>query len=120
MPSGEGGKEDECEEGEDNGDNEQVGEDNGVLERSSHPDEVQWVLVDGYVVDEGCGVVGANEATTVSVDADAEVADAHTKLCVADNVGNGGCDTRVDLFRCVGRRELFVPHGDEEDAGDEW
>jgi hypothetical protein len=24
------------------------------------------------------------------------------------------------LFRCVGGCELFVPHGDEEDAGDEW
>ena len=120
MPSGEGGKQDECEEGEDDGDNEQVRENNGILEGSSNPDEVQRVLVNGHVVDERCGIVGADEATAVSVDADAEVADAHTKLCVADNVGNCGCDTGVDLFRCVGGCELFVPHGDEEDAGDEW
>ena len=45
VPSREGGEENECEEGEDNGDDEQVWEDDGVLERGGNPNKVERVLV---------------------------------------------------------------------------
>jgi len=88
VPAGEGGEEDEGEEGEDDGDDEQVGEDDGILEGGSNPHEVEGILVDGQIVDERGCVVGADVAAAVPVDADAEVADAHAELCVADDVGD--------------------------------
>lgn len=97
MPSGESGEEDEGEEGKNDGDDEQIGEDDGILEGSGYPDKVEGVLVDRHVVDKSSGVVGANETTAITVDADAKVADTNTELGVADNVCNGSRDTRVDL-----------------------
>ena len=119
VPSGESGEEDEGEEGENDGDDEQIRENDGILEGSGYPHKVERVLVDRHVVDKGSGVVRANETTTITVDANAKVADTNTELGVADDVCNGSRDTRVDLLGCVGGSELFVPHGDEEDAGDE-
>jgi hypothetical protein len=109
VPAREGGQQDEGEEGEDDGDDEQVGEDDGVLESRRDPHQIERVLVDVQVVDERGGVVGADVAAAVSVDADAEVADAHAELGVADNVCDGLRDTGVDLLRGVGGRVLFVP-----------
>lgn len=99
MPAREGGEEDEGEEGEDNGNDEQVGEYDSILEGSRNPDQVQWILVDGQIVDERSCVVGANVTTAVTVDADAEVANTHAELSVTDDVGDGLCNAGVDLFR---------------------
>ena len=46
VPSREGREQDEREEGQDDGDNEEVGEDDGIFERRCDPYEVERVLVD--------------------------------------------------------------------------
>lgn len=116
MPAWKCGEQDKAEECENDGDDEQVGEDNGVLERRCNPDQVQRVLVHRYPLHQRRRVVGADVVTTVLVDADAKVADAHGELCVADNVCNGCSDSGVDLLGRIGGRILFIPHGNEEDA----
>lgn len=98
MPSWEGGKKDEGEEGEDDGDNQEVGEHNGILEGSGNPHKIEGVLIHRQIVDERSCIVGADVAAAVSVDADAEVANADAELGVADNVRNGLCNARVDLL----------------------
>jgi hypothetical protein len=120
VPAREGCQEHEGEEGEDNSHDKEVREDNGVLECRCDPHEVEGILVDVQVVHERSGVVGADVATTVPVDANTEVADADTKLGVADDVRDSLSDTGIDLFRSVGGSVLFVPQRDEEDAWDEW
>lgn len=116
VPPGEGGQQDEAEESEDDGDDEEVREHNGVLERRRDPHEVERVLVYRHALHERRRVVRADIVAAVFVDADPEVADAHGELRVADDVPDGLRDARVDLLGGVGRRVLFVPHGDEEDA----
>ena len=120
MPTREGCQEHESEEGQDDSDNEEVGEDDGVLERCCYPHEVEWILVDREIVHERSCVVRADVATAVPVDADAEVSDAHTELRIANDVRDSLCDARVDLVGRVGGCVLFVPERDEEDARDEW
>jgi hypothetical protein len=120
VPPRKGRKQDECEEGEDDGDDEEVRENDGVLEGCCDPHKVERVLINRQIVDEGGCVVGTNVATAIAVDADAKVANAYTELGVTDNVCDGLCDARIDLFGGVCRCVLFVPQRDEEDAGDEW
>ena len=109
VPSREGGKQDEGEEGENDGDDEKVGEDDGVLESCCDPDEVERVLIDRQVVDERGRIVGADVATAIAIDADTEVSNTHAKLGVTDNVGDGLSDARVDLFSGVSGCVLLVP-----------
>ena len=120
MPAREGGQENKGEECEDDGDDEQIREDDGVLESGGDPHQVERILVDVQVVDECGGVVGADVAAAVSVDADTEVSDAHAELRISDNVCDGLCDAGVDLFGRIRGCVLFIPERDEEDAGDQW
>ena len=83
------------------GDLQEIREDDLVLERLGDPDQVQRVLVDADLLGEQSGVVGAEEATAVRVDADAEVADADFEHRLSDNVGDSGCDAGIDLCRVV-------------------
>lgn len=109
VPAGEGGEENEGEECEDDGNDEEIGEDDGVLEGCCDPHEVERVLVDVQIVDECGGVVGADVAAAVSVDADTEVSDAHSELRISDNVCDGLRDAGVDLFGRIGGCVLFIP-----------
>lgn len=77
MPAGECSEEDECEEGKDDGDDEEVGKYDGVFKCRCYPDKVEGVLVDRDAVCEGGCVVGADPGTTITVDADAEIANSH-------------------------------------------
>lgn len=119
VPAREGCEEDKAEECEDDGDNEQVREDDGVLEGGCDPDQIQGILVHGHTLHQGGSVVGADVVTTVLVDADTKVADAHSELRIADNVCDGLGDAGVDLLSRVGGRILFIPHRNEEDARNE-
>merc|ERR1719282_780169 len=116
VPTGEGGEEEKSDEGEDDGDDEQIREDDLVLERLGDPDQVQRILVNADLLREQSGVVGAEEATAVRVDADAEVADADFEHRLSDNVGDGGCDAGVDLCRVVCGGVVIVVEGYEEDT----
>ena len=97
----------------------QVRENDVVLERAGHPDQVQRVLIDRDLRRQRAGVVAAQERAAVRVDADAEVADAHLELGVADDVGDRRRHARVDLRRVEDGRVVLVVEGDEEDVGDE-
>ena len=90
-----------------------------ILERLGHPDEVQRVLVDADLLREQSGVVGAEEAAAVRVDADAEVADADFEHRLSDNVGNSGCDAGVDLCRVICGCIVVIVEGYEEDTRDQ-
>lgn len=61
----------------------EVGEHDRVLELARQPDEVEGVLVDRDLLGERGGVVGAQPAAAVRVDADAEVAHAGLQVGVA-------------------------------------
>lgn len=86
VPAREGGEKDEGEEGENNGHDKKVWEDDSVLEGRCHPNKVERILINRKVVDKGGCVVGTDVATSISVDADTEVADAYTELRSTDNV----------------------------------
>lgn len=106
VPAGEGGEQEEADEGEDYCDDavdtvstdwlagvarggkksnysHEVGEHDRVLELARQPDEVEGVLVDRDLLGERGGVVGAQPAAAVRVDADAEVAHAGLQVGVA-------------------------------------
>jgi hypothetical protein len=96
-----------------------VGEDNGVLERCGHPDQVQWILVDVDALRKCGGVVRAQESS-VCVCAESKVSNTDFERCLSDNVGNGCGDTWIDLGGVVIGRVIIVVEVDEEDAGDKW
>ena len=96
----------------------EIGEDDGVLERCRYPDQVQRILVDVDALRESSGIVRAQECA-VGVCAEAEVANADFERCLSDNVGNGCCDAGIDLCRIVIGRVVIVVEVDEEDAGDQ-
>lgn len=109
VPSWEGCEQDEGEEGKNQGDDQEIGEDDGVFEGCCDPDKVERVLVHGQVLDEGGCVVGTDVATSIAVDADAEVSNTHAELSIANNVCDGLCDARIDLFGGVCRCVLLIP-----------
>lgn len=97
----------------------EVGEHDRVLELARQPDEVQGVLVDRDLLGERGGVVGAQPAAAVRVDADAEVAHAGLQVGVAGQALDGRVGGVVDLG-CVGPRGVVViVEGYQEDVGDE-
>ena len=91
-------KQNKTEEGKNDGDDEEVGEDDGILESRRYPDQVERVLVHGDALYQGCRIVGTDVVTAVLVDADAKVANAHAELRIADDVCDGSGHTGVDLF----------------------
>jgi hypothetical protein len=97
-----------------------VGEDDAVLESLGHPNQVERVFVDGDLLGKKSGVIGAEEAAAIWVDADAEIAHSYFEDGGADNVGYCCCYARVDLGGVVGGCVFFVVEGDEVDAGYEW
>jgi hypothetical protein len=96
-----------------------VGEDDGVLERCGHPDQIQGVLVDVDALRKSGGIVRAQESS-VCVCAESKVSNADFERCLSDNVGNGCRDAWIDLGRVVIGRVIIVVEVDEEDAGDQW
>jgi hypothetical protein len=54
------------------------------------------------------------------LNADAEVAYTDEEIGVADDVRDGGCNTRVDLCRAEDGWVLLVVEGYEEDVRYEW
>ncbi len=136
MPTGESGEEEEGNEGEDNGHDaaevvswmyragvsekclQKVGENDSVLEGRCHPDQVQWILVDVDALRKSGGIVRAEEST-VCVCAQSEVSNADFQRCLSNNVGDGRCNTRIDLCRIVVGCVIIVVEIDEEDAGNE-
>jgi hypothetical protein len=54
------------------------------------------------------------------LDADAEVANTDEEVGVADDVGDSGCNARVDLSRAEDGWVLLVIEGYEEDVRYEW
>lgn len=98
----------------------EVGEHNVVFECLGDPDQVQRVSVNGDLLGEQRGVVGAEKAAAIRIDADTEVAHAHFQHRLADDVGDRSCDAGVDLRGVVGRRVVLVVERYEEDARDEW
>jgi hypothetical protein len=95
-----------------------VREDDGVLERCCHPDQVQRILVDVDALRKSCGVVRAQESS-VCVCAESKVANTDFERCLSDNVGNSCGDTWIDLGGVVVGRVIIVVEVDEEDAGNE-
>lgn len=93
----------------------EIGEDNGVLECSCNPDQVQRILVDVDALRKGGGIVRAQERA-VGVRAKSKVSNADFECCLSDNVGNGCCHTGVDLSGVVIGRVIIVVKVDEEDA----
>ena len=93
----------------------EVGEDNGILECCRHPDQVERVLVDVDALGKSGGVVRAQEGA-VCVCAQSEVSNTDLKCCLSDNVGNGCCDTGIDLCGIVIGCVIIVVEVDEEDA----
>ena len=96
-----------------------IGEHDCVLECRCHPDQVQRILVDVDALRKSGGIVRAEEST-VCVCAQSEVSNTDLKCCLSDNVGNGCCDTRIDLCRVVIWCVIIVVKVDEEDARDQW
>lgn len=117
VPAWECRQQDKAEEGKNDGHNEEVGEDDGILESRCDPDQIERILVHGDALDQSCRVVGTDVVAAVLVDTYTKVAYTHAKLCIADNVCDGSSNTGIDLFGGVGGCVLFVPHGNEEDAG---
>lgn len=101
------------------GDLQQVRKHHTILERLRDPDQIQRILVYADLFREEGDVVGAEEAAAVRVDADAKVAHPHFEHGVADEVGDCGCDARVDLCGVVDGGVHLVVEGDDEDARDE-
>lgn len=95
----------------------EVGEHDRVLELAGEPDEVQGVLVDRDLLGEGGGVVGAQPAAAVRVDADAEVAHAGLQVGVAREAVDGGVGGVVDLGRVGPRDVVVIVEGYQEDVG---
>lgn len=77
-------------------------------------------MIDADLLSEQSGVVRAEKATAVRVDADAEVADADLEHRLSDDIGDSGCDAGVDLCRVICRSVVVVVEGYEEDTGDQW
>lgn len=146
VPAGEGGQQEEADEGEDYGDDANLGrhgqywerdmqglwdpqeekyhshevwEHDRVLELARQPDEVEGVLVDRDLLGERGGVVGAQPAAAVRVDADAEVAHAGLQVGVAREALDGRVGGVVDLRRVGPRDVVVVVEGYQEDVGDE-
>lgn len=97
----------------------QIRENDRVLERAGHPDQIQRILIDTDLTGERTGIVGAQKRAAVRVDADAEVADADLELGAADDVGDGCRDARVDLGGIEDWRVGLVVERYEEYAGDQ-
>lgn len=76
-------------------------------------------MVDADLVGEEGGIVGAEEAAAVGVDANAKVSDSYFERGFSDDVGDGGGDAWVDLCGGVCGHVALVVEGYEEDAGDE-
>lgn len=93
----------------------EVGEHDGVLEGCSHPDQVQRILVDVDALRKGGGIVRAEEST-IRVCAESKVSNTDFQCCLSDNIGNGCCNTGIDLCRVVIGRVIIVVKVDEEDA----
>lgn len=120
VPTRKGRKKEKRDEREDDGDDEEVWKDHGVFERVGDPDEVERILVDGDLLGEERGVVGAEEVVADGVThAETKVSDSDFHACGSHDVLNCGGDTRVDLSGIVGGCVSLVVEGYEEDAGDE-
>ena len=87
-----------------------------ILERLRHPYQIQGILIDADLLGEECSIVGAEKATSVRIDADAEVSHSYFQLGVTDDIGYGGSDARIDLRGIVDGRVHFVVEGYDEDA----
>lgn len=140
MPAGEGRKEEEADEGEDDGDDavegrcqscalsrflerrlgdniHQIRENNHILELRGEPDQIQRVLVDADLLRQSRGIVRAQPGAAVRVYADAKEADAGLQSRVARDALDLGEDGVVDL-RCVWHwRVVVVVERQQEDVG---
>jgi hypothetical protein len=99
-------------------DSHQVRKDNHVLKLTRQPYQIQRVLVDRHLVRQGRGVVAAQPAAAVRVDADAKVAHARLEVRGADDVADGCVDVVVDLCGVGHGRVVLVVEAEEEDVGD--
>lgn len=117
MPSREGCEEDEGQECEDDGNDKEVGEDDGVFERAGHPNQVKRVLIDADQICKRGRILVTHPCSAICFDTDAEVSNSYSKVGVVYYVGNGGRHARVDLHRAENRRILLVVQGDEIDVG---
>lgn len=95
-----------------------IGEHDGIFECVRDPDQVQRILVDVDALCECGGIVGAEERA-VGVGAEAKVSDTHFELSPADNVGDGGCDTGINLCGVIVGGVVLIVEVDQEDAGNE-
>lgn len=95
----------------------QVREDDAILERTGHPDQIQRILIDADLARQAAGVVAAQERASVWVDADAKISHPHFQLCLADDVRYGCGDSWVDLCGIKGRWVTLVVKGYEEYVG---
>ena len=86
-----------------------------VFECRCHPNQVQRILVDVDALRKSGGIVRAEEST-VCVCAQSEISNTNFKRCLSDNVGNGCCDTGIDLCGIVIGCVIIVVEVDEEDA----
>lgn len=116
VPSGEGGQKQEADEGEDDGDNDQVRKHDHVLELRCQPNQVERILVHGNLVGEGSRIVGAEPRSTVRVDANTKVAYTCLKMGRANNVANGLVAIVVDLCSVGRRRVVRVVQREQENV----
>ena len=96
----------------------EVGKDDAIFECTGDPDQVQGILIHADLAREAGRVVAAQERSSVRIDADPEVADPDFQLGLADDVGYGGRDPRVDLRGIERRSVRLVVEGYEKDVGD--
>lgn len=97
----------------------EVREHDRVLELARQPDEVEGVLVDRHLLGERGGVVGAQPAAAVRVDADAEVAHAGLEVGLPREPLDGRVGGVVYLGRVGPGDVVVVVEGYQEDVGDE-
>jgi len=115
VPAGEGREEEECDKGKDKCDDDQVGEHYAVLEGVGHPDQVERIRIERYLFCEQSGVVGAQKAAIIWLNAKSKVSNPYFERCTADDVGDCCCNARVDLRWVVRGCVCFVVEGYEED-----
>lgn len=119
MPARERGEEQERQECQDYGDDEEVGKDDGVLERRRYPYQVQRVLVDAHQVSKCRGILIAHPSSTVGSYADAKVSHSDIEIGIPNDVCDCSCDSWVDLCGAEDWWIFLVVEGDEVDVGNE-
>lgn len=117
VPTGECCEEDKGQEGEDDGDDEEVWEDNGVLKSTGHPYQVERVLINADQICKGGRILVAHPCAAIGLDTYAKVSNSYSEIGLIHNVGDGSRNPWVDLDCTENRRVLLVVQGDEIDVG---